>query len=173
MDTIKTIRKIINQYSKHYPMTLEQKINVMNNVIDLIIANNNLLEIPYICQNSLKHYLSGKYPFDYALYRKIINNYVPPTNNIVWLFDMFLKKNKIYRKFHKEYKKTWSCDIELLTLGVRAEGIIRNAFTWSTTEQGKDYWYNINQIFTKFINKNTVRLNQTEINKLNSYKNHI
>ena len=151
-------------------MTLIQKINVMNHVIDLIIANNNLLDIPYICQNSLKHHLSETYPFDYALYRKIINNYVPPTNNIVWLFDMFLKKNKIYRKFHKEYKKTWSCDIELLILGVRTDRIIKNAFTWSTTEQGRDYWYNINQIFTKFINKNTVRLSQTEINELNLYR---
>ena len=34
----------------------------------------------------------------------------------------------------------------------------------------RDYWYNINQIFTKFINKNTVRLSQTEINELNSYR---
>ena len=83
MDTIKIIRKIINQYYKHYPMTLEQKNNVMNNAIGHIIINNNLLEIPYICQNSLKHYLGEKYPFDYALYRKIINDYVPPTNNII------------------------------------------------------------------------------------------
>ena len=170
MDTIKIIRKIINQYSKHYPMTLEQKNNVMNNAIGHIIINNNLLEIPYICQNSLKHYLGEKYQFDYALYRKIINNYFPPTNNIIWLFDMFLKKNKIYQKFYKEFNKAWSCSIELLTLGVRTEGIIRNAFTWSTTEQGRDYWSNINRIFTEFIHKNTVRLNQTEINELNSYR---
>lgn len=173
MDAIKTIRKIINQYSKHYPMTLTQKINVMNRVIGHIIIDNNLLEIPYQCQNALKHYISETCPFDYALYRKIINNYIPPTHNIVWLFDMFLKKNKIYQKFHKEFKKSWSCDIELLTLGVRTEGIIRNAFTWSSTEQGRDYWCDINRNFTEFIHKNTVQLNTTEINKLYSYRDEI
>ena len=173
MNIIKTIRKIINQYSKHYPMTLEQKINVMNNAIGHIIISNKLLDIPYICQNSLKHHLGEKYHFDYALYLKIINNYVPPTHNIVWLLDMFLKKNKIYRQFYKEFKKYWDCDIELLILGVRPEGIFRNAFTWSSTEKGRDYWLNINRIFTEFINKNTVRLNQTEINELNSYTNHM
>lgn len=173
MNIIKIINKIINQYAKHYPMTLTQKINVRNLVINYIITDNNLLDIPYMCQNSLKHYLDGTYPFDYALYRKIINNYVPPTNNILWLFDMFLKKNRIYRNFYKEYKKQWSCDMELLILGVRAEWIISHAFSWPSTEQGRGYWVNINQKFTEFIHKHTARLNHTEINELNSYKNHI
>ena len=170
MDIIKIINKIINQYAKHYPMTLEQKINARKYVIYHIIIYNNLLDIPYLCKNALMHYLHIEIEdFDYALYRKIINNYVPPINNISWLFDMFLKKNRIYRKFYKAYKKARDFNIDFFILGVRPEMIIKNAFNWKVTEQGRKYWDDVNQIFKKFINKHKVQLNQTDINKLNSY----
>lgn len=172
--TIEIVDKIISQYAKHYPMTLTQKINVRNQVIYHLKLENNILYIPFLCLQFIYHYLNNcpskkLIEFDYALYREIINKYVPPTNNIWLLFDTFLKKNRIYRKFYKEYKKSQGWGTELLILGVRPEKIIRKAFIWSSTEQGGNYWSNINQVFEKFIHENTLRLSQDEIDELNSY----
>ena len=117
-------------------MTLEQKINARNYVIYNIIIYNNLLECHICAKNALMYYLNIEIEdFDYALYRKIINNYVPPINNISWLFDMFLKKNRIYRKFYKAYKKARDFNMEFFILGVRPKRIIKNAFNWTATEK--------------------------------------
>ena len=169
MDAIKTISKIINQYTKHYPITLAKKINIRNYIIHEIIRRNNLIDIAFICKSAIIKYYGEAHTLDIKLYEHIIKKYVPPKYNIIWLFDMFLKKNGIYREYNKEFKNTWTSSIETLVLTTYPQGLIRNSFTWSQTAQGREFWREINKKYEKFIIKKSIPLNETETNKLKKY----
>ena len=63
------------------------------------------------------------------------------------LFISFLKRNRIYRRFLK------NCDIPIDKLCIAPILFVTGAFVFYETEEGHDYWANINMKWLAYLKK--------------------
>lgn len=87
---------------------------------------------------------------------KIDNNFTKIELKYIKLFVKFLKKNSVYNIYIKNVSEKRHDYITFHNNVIRngyPEDFIIYAFGWSSTEQGSNFWWKINDEWSKFILK--------------------
>jgi hypothetical protein len=73
------------------------------------------------------------------------------------LFIRFLKEEKVYHPFRRNFAKMpmyGHKSLEKYLRNVKKEGAIRNAFSWRNTQEGHDFWSIMSSKWHSFLEKN-------------------